>query len=55
VDASIFGSGDAELWATGDAEVSLIGSGDVRFRTRPRSLSTRVIGSGRVIESQGGA
>jgi len=50
VDASIFGSGDAELSVTGAAEVSLIGSGDVEFTTSPGELSTRVIGSGRVVQ-----
>lgn len=50
LDASILGSGDAEVSATGDAEVSIIGSGDVRLRAKPRNLSTRVIGSGRVVQ-----
>ncbi|MCE7902492.1 MAG: DUF2807 domain-containing protein [Gammaproteobacteria bacterium PRO9] len=47
---SIYGSGNAEIAPTGDAEVLIVGSGEVRLRTRPRNLSTRVTGSGRIIQ-----
>ncbi|MEQ1800642.1 MAG: DUF2807 domain-containing protein [Gammaproteobacteria bacterium] len=50
LDVSIFGSGDADVAPTGDAEISMFGSGNVRLRTTPTQLSTRSMGSGRVIQ-----
>jgi hypothetical protein len=49
-DTRIFGSGNADLAPGGDVEVSIFGSGDVRLHTRPRNVSTRMMGSGRVIQ-----
>jgi len=55
LEVSIFGSGDAEVAPAGDVEVSIFGSGDLRLLTRPRRVSQRIMGSGRVIESAKGA
>jgi hypothetical protein len=51
-DAKIFGSGNADLAPSGDVEVSIFGSGDVRLHTHPRKLSSKTMGSGRVIQLQ---
>lgn len=50
VDVSIYGSGGADVSASGTAAVKIVGSGDVRLSSTPRSLSTEVIGSGRVVQ-----
>lgn len=52
LEASILGSGDAEVSPTGDADVRILGSGDLQLLTRPRHLSSRVQGSGEVIEAE---
>lgn len=54
VDASILGSGDATVAPTGDARVRILGSGDLVLATKPRSLSSRVTGSGEVRETLSG-
>jgi hypothetical protein len=51
IDIDAFGSGDADVAPSGDAEILLIGSGDVRLHATPRHLSTKSIGSGRVIQA----
>lgn len=52
IDAVLFGSGDAEVAPTGDAAITIFGSGDLRLRTQPKHVSSRVMGSGRVIPPQ---
>lgn len=54
LDISMFGSGNVEVAPTGNVEVSSFGSGDVRLRTKPRHLSTKMIGSGRLIQQDSG-
>jgi len=48
-DVTIRGSGDAEIAAEEAADVEIKGSGDVRLSRRPKSLQSRVHGSGSVI------
>lgn len=50
VDASIFGSGNADIAPSGAVEVSIFGSGDVRLYAKPKHVATRLFGSGRVVE-----
>ena len=50
LDVSMFGSGNVEVAPTGNVDISSFGSGDVRLRTKPRHVSTKMIGSGRVIQ-----
>ncbi|GMW06651.1 MAG: hypothetical protein AMXMBFR8_14480 [Nevskiales bacterium] len=54
LDASIFGSGDADVAPNGDVEVSIFGSGDVRLHRQPEHVSSKVFGSGRVIQLEPG-
>ncbi len=53
LEASILGSGDAEVSPTGDVDVRIVGSGDLQLLTRPRHLSSRIQGSGEVVEAAG--
>jgi hypothetical protein len=53
-DVGIVGSGDADIAPTGDTKVRIVGSGDARLRTRPRSLSANMVGSGRVTQLEAG-
>lgn len=50
----IAGSGAADIAPSEDAEVFIAGSGDVRLHTHPKRLSSRVAGSGQIIEVSGG-
>jgi hypothetical protein len=50
----IAGSGDADIAPSDDADVFIAGSGDVRLHTHPKRLSSRVAGSGQIIEVSGG-
>ena len=49
--AAIAGSGDADVAPQDDADVVIAGSGNVRLHSQPRRLSSKVVGSGRVISS----
>lgn len=51
LDASILGSGDATVAPTGEAKVRILGSGDLNLATRPRSVASRIMGSGEVNEA----
>lgn len=46
----IGGSGDADIDCTDSVDVLILGSGDVRLHAHPLHLSSKVIGSGEVIE-----
>ena len=50
----IAGSGAADIAPSDDADVVIAGSGDVRLHTHPKRLSSRVAGSGQIIEVLGG-
>jgi hypothetical protein len=50
VDTTLFGSGNADVAPTGDVEVLTFGSGDVRLHSRPRHVSKKSLGSGRIIQ-----
>jgi hypothetical protein len=47
--AVIAGSGNARVAPEDDADIAIVGSGDVHLLTRPKNLSSRVVGSGRII------
>jgi hypothetical protein len=47
-DIDIAGSGDAEIAPQERADVKIAGSGDVRLFTEPKTLDTRIFGSGRI-------
>jgi hypothetical protein len=49
VDTTVFGSGNADVAPTGDVDVLTFGSGDVRLHSRPSHVSTKSLGSGRII------
>ena len=49
----IAGSGNADIAPSDDADVFIAGSGDVRLHTHPKHLSSKVAGSGRIIELSG--
>lgn len=49
--AIIAGSGDADVAPQDDADIVIIGSGDVRLHTEPKHLSSKVVGSGRIVSS----
>jgi hypothetical protein len=49
----IAGSGAADVAPRDDADVFIAGSGDVRLHTHPKRLSSRVAGSGQIIEMPG--
>ena len=46
----IAGSGAADVAPSDDADVFIAGSGHVRLHTHPRHLSSKVAGSGQIIE-----
>lgn len=48
VDASLVGVGRADLAPTGTARINIVGPGAVMLWTRPRSLTTNVVGPGRI-------
>jgi len=50
VDTTLFGSGNADVAPTGDVEVLTFGSGEVRLHSRPRHVSRKSFGSGRIIQ-----
>ncbi|MBA2588022.1 MAG: DUF2807 domain-containing protein [Alphaproteobacteria bacterium] len=50
VKVTIFGSGDAFLAPSGNVNVAIKGSGTVHLRTRPKSVSQSLQGSGQVVE-----
>jgi hypothetical protein len=50
LDARILGSGDADVAPTGTVTASIFGSGNLVLHTNPARVSSRVLGSGRVIE-----
>jgi hypothetical protein len=43
------GSGDITVAPTQDAQITILGSANVRLLTRPASISSNIVGSGRVI------
>jgi len=47
---AIAGSGDADIAPLELAEISILGSGSVRLHTRPRNLSSKIQGSGELID-----
>jgi hypothetical protein len=49
----IAGSGDADIAPIDDADIFIAGSGDVRLHSHPKHLSSRVAGSGQIIELAG--
>lgn len=49
-EASIYGSGSADVAPTGNVQVTIFGSGDIRLHARPKSVSKKVMGSGRIVE-----
>jgi hypothetical protein len=49
----IAGSGDADIAPIVDADIFIAGSGNVRLRTHPKHLSSRIAGSGQVINVWG--
>ena len=50
VKVSIFGSGRADIAPSDNVEVAIKGSGTVHLRTKPRSISRSLLGSGQVVE-----
>jgi hypothetical protein len=52
IDLEVSGSGNAEIAPQDRARLKVSGSGDIRLLTDPRSLDTRVSGSGRIIHAQ---
>ena len=52
IETRIFGSGNADVAPTGDVEVSIFGSGDLRLHAQPANVSSRIFGSGRVINTE---
>lgn len=48
VSVKVAGSGDAIVWATDKLNVSVAGSGDIRYRGQPKSISQSIAGSGSV-------
>lgn len=50
-DVSIAGSGDVEIKPVESAEILINGSGDVRLHSRPKHLTSRVNGSGAIVDS----
>ena len=47
----IAGSGDAEVAPRETADISIAGSGDVRFVVQPANVTTRIVGSGRIVNA----
>ena len=54
LEVKVAGSGNAEAAPTEEADIKIMGSGDVRLLTHPTRLSTKVMGSGRLIQSPAG-
>ncbi len=48
VNVKISGSGDARVWAKEALAASISGSGDIRYKGQPASLTKSVIGSGEI-------
>jgi hypothetical protein len=53
-DAQISGHGDVALAPSEVAKIRISGSGDVYLRSDPRTLDTKISGSGRIHRSAGG-
>lgn len=53
VDIDIAGSGDAEIAPRDRLSVDVAGSGKVTLKTEPKSIDTRIAGSGRIIHPDG--
>ncbi|CAI9417515.1 hypothetical protein ANOBCDAF_03999 [Pleomorphomonas sp. T1.2MG-36] len=51
-EVSIHGSGDAEVNAQSDASVAIYGSGNVEISGRPVMRQSRIMGSGRITQTQ---
>jgi hypothetical protein len=51
LDLTIAGSGDAEVAPSDSADISIAGSGEVRFVVQPRNVSTKIVGSGRIVNA----
>ncbi len=52
LNVSVAGSGDTEAAPQDTAKVSIMGSGDVKLRTRPAQLDSKIMGSGRVVQPE---
>lgn len=52
MDLEVSGSGNAEIAPKDRARLKVSGSGDIRLLTDPKSLDTRVSGSGRIVHAQ---
>jgi hypothetical protein len=50
VKVTIFGSGDAAIAPSGSVDVAIKGSGTVHLRTKPKSITRSLLGSGQVVE-----
>jgi hypothetical protein len=50
VKITIFGSGIAAIAPSGSVDVAIKGSGTVHLRTKPKSISRSLLGSGQVVE-----
>jgi hypothetical protein len=49
----IAGSGQINAASPASAHISIVGSGQVRFATMPKDISTNIIGSGRISDADG--
>jgi hypothetical protein len=51
MEVKIAGSGDADIAPKEQADIKIAGSGNVRLATNPRTLDTKILGSGRIIHA----